>query len=206
MRLLLAAVVLLTGCFEEAEPPVLRVTASANWCPETCAPLELPRGFSGTASADFLYDDGLVLPASNTIWTWAPASVIDVPDANASYDLATVVGIAPGRGTVTARNDQYDIEDAASFTVLDLVSMSVELAEPELSVGSTTNIYALGVYEGGAGYDLTGSVAGSAEWTIDAPEVATVDSGILTAVAPGEATITAEFLDVSGTTTVTVVE
>jgi hypothetical protein len=201
----IAGALLLAGCFEEAEPPQLRVTASADWCPETCAPLDLPLGFSGVVSAEFINEVGTVVPASNTIFTWEPHSVIDVPDANAAYDLATVVGVAPGTGSVTVRNEQYDLEDAASFVVHDLVSITVELVEPELTVGDTVDIHAMGDY-GGSSYDLAGSVAGSAAWTSDAPDVATVENGVLTGVAPGEATITAEFLDLSGSTTVTVVE
>jgi hypothetical protein len=207
MRGVMGVVVILAGCYDDSEPPpVLEVTATATWCPETCAPLELPLGFSGEVWATFHHEGGLELPATEITWSWEPHSVIDLPAAGAGGDQSAVLAVGPGSATVTVRNERHGIEDTVGITVRDLLSIAIDPPDPQISAGGTITLTALGNYQGGNSYDLGGSVAGSAEWTSDNPVVATIEGGVVTGIGPGQATISAGFLDATGSTTVTVNE
>ncbi|HEX7899972.1 MAG TPA: Ig-like domain-containing protein, partial [Planctomycetota bacterium] len=79
--------------------------------------------------------------------------------------------------------------------------LSVEPANPVLSVGATLALKATGVFADGSVQDLTAE----ALWTSSAPSVASVDAtGRATGVAAGETLVTASARGLSGSTTLTV--
>ncbi len=206
MRGLVVALLLVAGCFSSSvDVPELVVRPSETSWPggEVEEPLGLPVGFGGELRAEYRYESGQVLAASDTIWSWEPAGVIEVPDASTGSSAA-VLGIAAGEATVTVRADRYQIEDEVELVVWSIVAVTIDAPDVEVQVGGTVEMHAVAEYEDGNLYGVDGSTAGAAEWTSDATEVATVEGGVVTGVAPGEATISAAFEGMSGSIAVTV--
>jgi hypothetical protein len=90
---------------------------------------------------------------------------------------------------------------AVSF-ISGLSSIALTPANPSLPAGSTQQLKATGTFTDGSTSDVTNSV----QWSSSTPAVATVDatSGLVSAVAPGQATITAISGTTSGSTVVSV--
>ena len=81
-----------------------------------------------------------------------------------------------------------------------LQSIGVTPSNPSLGAGTTLQLTATGTYSDQSTQDLTPSAA----WTSSDAGVVTVSStGLITAVAPGSATVTATSGSVAGSTTVT---
>jgi uncharacterized protein YjdB len=80
-----------------------------------------------------------------------------------------------------------------------LVSISVSQV-PQLAVGNTAQLTATGKFSDGTTNDLTAK----ATWTSSAPNVASVNAGMVTAVAAGSATISASMTSIKADTTVVV--
>jgi uncharacterized protein YjdB len=83
-----------------------------------------------------------------------------------------------------------------------LSSIAVTPATPNLPIGLTQQFKATGTFSDGSTSDLTASAA----WTSSSPGIATVNatSGLATALAQGQSTITATSGSISGSTTVSV--
>ena len=87
-----------------------------------------------------------------------------------------------------------------SITTQIVASVSVSAANATLNVGATTTVTATATYSDGTSAEVTPT------WSSNDESVATVsDSGTVTAVAPGSATITGTFNEQSGTVSFTVI-
>ncbi len=131
--------------------------------------------------------------------TWASSDeTVTTVDEN-----GLVTAIAAGAATITATSDFDDtVSGSAEITVLAPAVLSVDVAPTEatLDVGDTEQLTATVTVHSGASDAIS--------WTSSDEDIATVDAdGLVTAVAPGTATITAisDFDDtVSGSATVNV--
>ncbi len=93
--------------------------------------------------------------------------------------------------------------DAGSGPVVpevSLVSIDVSPVDPVISLGTTTQLKATGIYSDNTKKDLTASVA----WNSSNVSVATIDRGLARSLARGSATIRAESGNISGSRTLTV--
>jgi hypothetical protein len=119
----------------------------------------------------------------------------DAPSVATVDGDGVVTAVAPGTATLEATSE--GVSGAATLTVTPKPVAQVEVtpAGAELRVGET-QAYAVTVRDA-SGEELRGRPV---SWTSDAPSVATVDgAGVVTAVAPGTATIAATSEGVSGT-------
>ena len=115
--------------------------------------------------------------ATNKSVTWVSSntSIVTVTDG-------VVVGVAPGSTEIIAKSGNYT--DKCQVTVVvSATSVSLDLTELTLSPGETATLKATVLPE-----DSTDEV----EWSSSDETVATVQNGVVTAVAEGEATITAK--------------
>jgi uncharacterized protein YjdB/alpha-tubulin suppressor-like RCC1 family protein len=128
-----------------------------------------------------------VLPdGANSGVTWT-SDKTDVATVTATGLSVTVNAVAAGTAIITARTDDGGFEKTCTVTVTPAVS-GVELLPTELAMkpGGTETLVAT-VLPAEA---LDRRVA----WSSSAPDVATVEDGVVTAVAEGAATITATTL------------
>lgn len=82
-----------------------------------------------------------------------------------------------------------------------LTTLTIGPTTPTIQQAATLQMAATGTYNDGSTQTLTGTVL----WSTSDPTIATISStGLITGVAPGTATITAQSGTISGSTTVTV--
>jgi hypothetical protein len=128
-------------------------------------------------------------------------------DAPAAVSVAGGVATAgaPGAATLTATVGSHAATASATATSAALTSITVTAPAAPIPAGASQRLAATGHFSDGSTQDLT-ALAG---WTSSAPAIAGVSNaagqeGLVTAVAPGAATVTAALAGVSGSAPVTV--
>lgn len=156
--------------------------------------LSLSPGASTQLTATVRATTGVVLTDRAVSWTSSPSSVASV------NSQGRVTAVAPGSATITATSEGKTAQ--AVVTVAPEAVASVELTVPAstLEVGATTTIAA--VVKSASGAVLSDRAV---TWSSSSAETATVANGVVTGVAPGEATITATSEGKSASTTITIV-
>lgn len=128
----------------------------------------------------------------NIEWTIDKTSVATVKGSGTGNKLCTVTGVAAGTATVTAKAG----DKTATCAVTVTGSSAAETVEIKLN-GAAVGTDAYNLY--GAGDELTftatASKGSAITWESSATGVATVANGKVTAVAAGDATITAKVSD-----------
>jgi len=194
------AAVLLLGCAgviggcNGSNPPQLNAIAVGP--PDMSVATGLTRQFTATG----LYTDGSKRDITSLV-AWSSAN-----PAMASIDnTGLVIAARPGATEITAT--QGNVSGSTTLTVgaASLVSIGVTPANPTLAAGLTTPLYATGVYTDNSTHDLTTAVT----WSSSAATVALVKNtpganGVVAAMRPGSAMITATLSGVSGATTLNV--
>lgn len=134
-------------------------------------------------------------PLSGRVVTWTSS---DDAVATVSQD-GQVATHAVGTATVTATSEGVSGSATVTVSPVPVASVSVQPASAALTVGATFALTALAKDATGAPLDRV------VTWSSDDPAVASVStSGVVTAVAPGSATITARSDGKSGTAAVVV--
>ncbi|MEW6047471.1 MAG: S-layer homology domain-containing protein, partial [Bacillota bacterium] len=130
----------------------------------------------------------------------------DCAYATSNPQVATVSGqgvvtaVAPGQAAITARYQGF--ESSVAVTVVPaLTGIEVSPAAVNLTPGQTAQLAVAAKYSDGSSVDVTAR----ATYVTSNPQVATVSGqGVVTAVAPGQATITVSYQGKEATTRVTV--
>lgn len=146
-----------------------------------------------TAIGNFADGSSAFLTASAT-WTSSSPSV-----SVSSTGLATALAV-PASATITAT---FGILTAtATFTASKTPTRIVVAPSSDtLAAGQTRSYRATAIYADGSGEDVSSATA----WSSSSVAVASIDGlGALTGVAPGDATITAQYLGASGSAVVRV--
>lgn len=141
--------------------------------------------------------------SAQAVWTSSLPGVATVNTTN-NRGLATPVAV----GTTTITATFMGLTASTTYTVTNAVitSISVTPISPVVRVGDpVTQFTATAIYSDGT----TQNVTGAATWVSSAPGVLGVTTvggarGRGTAVSPGTATVTATFMGIAGSTTVTV--
>ena len=108
-----------------------------------------------------------------------------------------VTAVAPGSATITAKVGETELKCAVTVTAKPVeYTYAISKSSVELEVGESETL----------SVTVTPNKSISVTWTSSAPAVATVDNGVVTAVAPGSAKITASVDGKSLTCDVTVVK
>ncbi len=145
------------------------------------------------------YSDGTTKDITSSVtWLSSDSNVASVTTAG----VAT--GVATGVVTVSAHSGSFS--GSATLTIgsagANLTSLALLPANPSLPVNTTQQLSAIGTYNDGSTRDLTALVTWQPSSNV---AVATVSAaGLVTAVAAGSATITANLGSVSQSTTVSV--
>ena len=159
--------------------------------PNLTLPVKSSRQFTATAR----YSEGTDYDITKRVtWGSSDPSIATINESG----LATAV--APGTATITATSGTLSGSQTLTVTSL-LSSISVTPTDPSMAEGSYRLFTATGTYSNGT----SEVIRSQATWSSSDTTVATVTyGGLVTAVAPGTATITATQGSISGHTTVTV--
>ncbi len=174
VALLLAVLVSACGEGGDSPPPVASVTV-------TLASPSLGAGLGTTATATLRDGSGNVLTGRTVTWSSSAPSVASVSGAG------VVTALVPGRATITARSEGQTGQAGLTVTVNPVQTVTVTLANANLSQGSTTQ--ATATVRDAGGNVMAGRVVA---WSSSATGVASVTAGgAVTAVGPGAVFITA---------------
>jgi uncharacterized protein YjdB len=156
--------------------------------------LSLRPGYSVQLTATGTYSDGSHQDLTTSA-TWT-SSLLTVATVN-SKGVATAM--AGGTASLTAVSGSLSGSDV--LNVASLASISVAPRAPTIPLGENQQLSAIGLFSDGSTQDLTSSVA----WSSNASSTAPVSgTGLVSALAQGTATVTAQAGTISGTDQVTV--
>lgn len=120
--------------------------------------------------------------------------------ATIGYQTGTVSGLSAGQSTITATLGPISATGQLTVTNASLRSVTISPANPTIASATSQQLAATETFSDGTTQNLLGG-----NWISSAPGVAVVNaSGVVTGIAPGTASISAELNGTSGTTTVTV--
>ncbi len=161
----------------------------------TPATLALRQGATSTLTALTRDSAGRTLTGRVVAWSTSAPTVATVSSTGA------VVGLAPGTATITATSEGRSATSAVTVSLVPVATVTVSPATETIVVGQTAPLVARVA-------DSTGAVLNgrTVTWASDRTSVATViaATGVVTAVAPGTARITASSGGRSGSAVVTV--
>ena len=169
-------------------PPVASVTVAP-------APATVVVGQTLQLTATTKDANGNVLTGRVVTWETSNTGVATVSPTG------LVTGVTPGQATITARSETKSGTTLLTVTPVPVASVTVQPPTASVLPGQTVGLAA--TTKDANGNVLTGRVV---TWASDNTAVATVSpAGLVTAVAPGAATITATSETKSGTAAITVV-
>jgi trimeric autotransporter adhesin len=144
--------------------------------------------------AEALDEQGNVLPGRPVTFTTSNPAVATVNNAG------LVTALAPGSAIITGASEGKSAPSSITVSSVPVASVAVAPAGSQIVVGQTTQLTA--EPRDASGQPLAGRAV---SWSSSDPSVASVSStGLVTAVAPGQATITATSEAAAGTSTVSV--
>lgn len=182
----------------------VRATATVNVAPMVPANVALTPSAATVDAGATRQLDALVRDAANQTVTPQPVLAWTTSQASVATVSATglVTGVAPGAATITARTAN-GVTGTTTITVLAVPSaVLISPSAPSLAIGATQPLTA--TVNDAAGVAITPTP--SLTWSTSAATIATVSqSGVVTSVAPGNATISARLANgVTGSAVVTV--
>lgn len=149
-------------------------------------------GATASLSASTRSANGTVLTGRTVTWSSSNATVATVANG-------VVTGIATGSATITAASEGRSATATVTVQPIPVASVALTPSTTTLSIGATVTLNAATRDANGA--TLTGRTI---SWSTSNAAVATVANGLVTAVSPGSAVITATSESQSGTAQITV--
>jgi hypothetical protein len=169
----------------------------------------VPLGRTLQMTATGAFTDGVFRDVTNQA-TWGANGPVTVSTTGGARGLVTTQAQGSARIDASIGAHFPDTPGIAASTFITVTgpvldSIAVTPAHPAVQVGHTLQLSAIGTFSNATTVDLTSQVA----WASDTPAVAQVSSangshGLLTAIAPGSAAISATLGAVVGTTPATV--
>lgn len=157
--------------------------------------LVLAKGLTRQMVATGTFSDATTQDLTSGV-TWASSA-----DAIASVSASGVVtGLASGSAMISAALGAVRGQTVVEVTAAVLQSIAVTPVDPSLAKGLTLSLTATGTFSDATTADLSDTVL----WASSDPAVATSNGRLITAVAPGDATITATSGAIVGSTALTV--
>ncbi len=171
------------------------VADSASIAAHTSTKLTVKGNFSGLYTRDI---------TDQATWSSSSLAVADFDDA---VSPNRVTGFSPGTAVLTATVRGVSASVNLTVSSATITTLTITPADPSLANGLKTQFALSGLFSDSTTQDLTFD----AVWESSAPEVATVSNaaaskGLAQSHAVGNATISATFDGVSGTTLLTVTE
>jgi len=147
------------------------------------------------------YSDDTIQDVSTQVsWVVVDTTVASVSNAPGSQGLATTLNT--GTTGITATLNGVVGNATLTTTTAQLVSINVEPSILSLPAGASQSLSVEGSFSDGSVQSINGQVA----WESDNTDVAAVNNGVLDAIAPGSARISASLGGISGSVTLTVTD
>lgn len=166
----------------------------------TVPPMTLAAGLTGQLGASGSYSDGSTLDVTTDV-SWSSS---DTAIATVGLHTGLVTAVAPGTAILTGTLDGQSatLQVIVTQAVLNPNGLTITVPPLTLAAGLTGQLAATGSYSDGTSVDVTTDVT----WTSNNPIVAAVglNTGLVNAVLPGMAVITATLDGQSTTLVVTV--
>ncbi len=141
------------------------------------------------------YSDGSTADFTSTV-AWSSSDPLVATISNQNFQWGTVAAVGVGTTTITAADPTTGLSTSTTLEVTDatLVSLAITPGSPNVIVSTQTQLTATGTFSDGSVIDVTRDVT----WTSNATSIATVlnvgsTKGTVTGVAPGQASITANY-------------
>ena len=157
----------------------------------------LAAGATAPLTASVTLSDGSVADATHTA-TWSSSA-----GAIATVQNGLVSGVAAGSATITAALDSLNATAAITVTAATLKSISVSPPQSVIAAGLTVQLAATAVYSDNSTADVTAQVAWSSDTTSVAALV-TSGVGLVDALTPGRANVSATLSNVTGSALINV--
>ncbi len=189
---------------QSASTPTFQVTpatlASISVSPSSAS---LAQGQTQQLTATGTYTDSSTQNVSSQV-TWTSQNT-GVATVNASglvtAAAAGASSITAQLGSTTSSPSTITVSTGASPSAPTLTSLSVTPTSSHLAAGTTVQLMVTGTYSDGS----TQNLSSTATWTSQSTSIATVsNTGLVTAVAPGMANITAQVGSISGSSVINV--
>jgi hypothetical protein len=148
----------------------------------TPANASVTAGTTSSLTATGTYSDGTTQNVTGSV-TWATTNS-GIATVNAQ---GVATGVSPGNITVSATSGAITGSAGLTVTPATLVSVALSPQVTGIAVGATQQFIATGNYSDGSTQNLTNSLT----WNSSNPAVATVNTGLATAVSAGTAVISA---------------
>ncbi len=166
----------------------------------------VPASLTVPLTATGIFSDGSKQNLTTQV-TWTSANVAVATVSNADGTRGQITGIAAGTVVVSAAFKAVTAQVTLVVTQATIASIEVTPAQPFLAVGLSQQFRATAVFSDGK----TGDVTAAAKWTSETTATLTVSDdagskGLGRAVAVGTTNVTAQIGQVSGRTTVTVLQ
>jgi len=145
------------------------------------------------------YSDGTVQDVS-TQTSWAAIDTVIASISNAPDTQGQVMTLAAGTTDITATLDGVVGNASLTTTTAQLASINVVPSILSLSTGTSQSLRAEGSFSDGSVQPISAQVT----WESDNPTTAMVNNGVLDALIPGNARISASLDGISGNATLTV--
>ncbi len=176
---------------------IFHATATATAVSLTVAPFNthLAAGYTLQYTATENFNDGSTLDVtSGATWSTSNGTLATVSTSG----LVTASGV--GNVNVTAAFSGLSGTVPLQVTNAKLTSLAVTPLAPQLGVGTTLQLFAVGTFSDGTKRDLTGQAA----WSSNAAGVASVTAGLISGVSKGSANISATLSGISQAVSATV--
>lgn len=161
--------------------------------------VSLPKGRTRQMTATGTFSDSSTQDLTATA-TWASSVITHATVSNADGSRGVVTAAGVGDAMISATLNGVTGQVAVSVTAAVLQSIALTPAAPSLAKGLTLSFTATGTYSDATTQDLSASAA----WMSSNVAAATTSGRLVTAVAPGDATISATLDGITGTTALTV--
>jgi uncharacterized protein YjdB len=163
--------------------------------------LSVPRGVTSQLTATGVFSDGSHADITSLV-TWSSNAPAVASVSNVLLSAGQVTGNTVGSATITATFAGVTATAPVTVGAATLSTITVTAASGPVPLGLTNQLQAMGTFSDGSTADVTSQATWSSTGAAVVVSNAAGSRGLVTAVALGQATVTATVGTVSGSTTI----
>jgi uncharacterized protein YjdB len=176
------------------------ISLTAQTSSNSPTPSSAPMGFTQNLIATGSYNNGTTKDVTaNVTWSSANQSVATVNSGSLGNSGGLVTSVSQGTSVITASLGTLSTQVTFSVTSPVLTSIVIGAANNFVSIGTTDELTATGIYSDNSRQNISSSVTWTASDSAYASIASIGSAGVLTGIAPGSAQITATLNGVSST-------
>ena len=174
------------------------IAITAQTSSNSPTPSSAPKGFTQNLMATGSYNNGTTQDiTANVTWSSVTPSVATVNSGSSGNSGGLVNAVSQGTSVISARLGNISSQVTFSVTPPVLTSILVSAVNNSVSIGTTDELTATGIYSDNSRQNITSSVTWTASNSAYASIASIGSAGVLTGLSPGSAQITATLNGVS---------